>query len=131
MTYNFTDPNFINTNNYKEFIKENPTYGYLKVRAYTAGGAVPIEGLKITISKNIENDKIIFFEGITNSSGTIENIELPAPRLNNDLNAPNRTKYDIQATYDNNTYYYVINIFENIYVIQNINISPSMNKGEL
>ena len=132
MTYNFTDSNFINSSIYQNFLEENPVYGYLKIRAYTAGGAVPIEGLKVTVSKNIDENKIIFFEGTTNDSGVIDTIQLPAPRINGEnLNAPNRTKYDITATYNNITYTYIVNIFENIYVIQNINITPSMNEGEL
>ena len=130
MTYKFTDPNFINSSIYQNFLEENPVYGYLKIRAYTAGGAVPIEGLKIIISKTIDDNKIIFFEGETNQSGTIEKIELPAPKLNqNDLNAPNRIKYDVFASYNNETYTYVVNIFENIYVIQNINVAPTADMG--
>lgn len=132
MIYNFSDPNFINSSIYQNFLEENPVYGYLKIRAFTAGGAVPIEGLRVTVSKNIDENKVIFFEGVTNSSGVVDTITLPAPRINGEnLNVPNRTKYDVSATYDNTTYSYIVNIFENIYVIQNINVAPSMNKGEL
>ena len=130
MIYNFSDLNFINSSIYQNFLEENPVYGFLKIRAFTAGGAVPIEGLKVTVSKIIDDNKVVFFEGVTNSSGVIDTITLPAPRINDEnLNVPNRTKYDVLAIYDNDTYAYIVNIFENIYVIQNINVAPSMNMG--
>ena len=132
MIYNVNDINFTNSNLYQEFLKENPKTGYLKIRAYAASGAIPITNLKVIVSKNIENDKIIFFEGLTNSSGIIENITLPAPSLNeSDLVKPNNITYDIEATYESGSKYtYQVYIYENVYVIQNINIVPNI-KGDL
>ncbi len=130
-TYNINDKDFINSNEYKEFIMNNPVFGYLKIRAYAASGAVPISGLKIVVSTTLDNDNIVFFEGYTNSSGVIDRITLPAPRLEiNNMNTPNMRQYEISATYDNgNTKIYKVNIYENVSVIQNINITPTMNRG--
>ena len=130
-TYNINDVNFINSYEYKEFIKNNPEIGYLKIRAFAASGAIPISNLKVVVSTNINNDTIIFYEGVTNQSGIIEGIKLPAPKLEvNNLNAPNKTKYIITATYsDNIKKIYEINIYENVSVIQNISITPTMNRG--
>ena len=50
-TYNINDINFINSNLYQKYLKENPVKGYLKIRAYAANEAVPISGLNVTISK--------------------------------------------------------------------------------
>ncbi len=128
-TYNINDKEFQQTDTYKQFIEENPTIGNLKIRAYAAGGAIPIEGLKITVRKIIDNTNIIFFEGTTNNSGIIDRIQLPAPKLaTNNLDIPNKTTYDIIATYpkENLTYNYKINIYEDIYVVQNIGITPNM-----
>ena len=128
-TYSINDKEFQQTDTYKQFIEENPTIGNLRIRAYAAGGAIPIEGLKITVRKIIDNTNIIFFEGTTNNSGIIDRIQLPAPKLaNNNLDIPNKTTYDIIATYpkENLTYNYKINIYEDIYVVQNIGITPSM-----
>ena len=72
---------------------------------------------------------MIFFEGYTNSSGNIEGITLPAPRLDiNNLDKPNKTVYNIEALYlpDNTLKTYSINIYENVLVIQNISILPKM-----
>ena len=129
-TYNFTDQAFKNTASYQNFIATNPSEGYLKIRASAASQALPISGLKIVVSKDIDNNNIIFFEGATNSSGVIEKIVLPAPKLDpNNLDAPKSTTYLIKATYepDNLNDTYRVNIYENIYVVQTINVVPTLN----
>ena len=128
-TYNFNDESFKNTDIYKRFIATNTGEGYLKIRAYAASQALPISNLNVVVSKTIGNNNIIFYEGKTNSSGVIEKIVLPSPERNtDDLIAPNSISYDIKATYepDNTTNIYRINIYDNIYVVQTINIVPTM-----
>ena len=127
-TYNINDEEYKKNESYQEFMKNNPSQGYLKIRAYAASGAIPIEGLKVVVSTTIDNDKVIFFEGYTNESGVIEKITLPAPKLNvSNLTIPITTVYDVAATYvpDNLNLLYKVNMYENIYVVQNINIVPS------
>ena len=129
-TYNFNDDAYQNTSSYQNFITANPSQGYLKVRASAASQALPISGLKIVVSKIIDDNKIVFFEGETDSSGVIERIVLPSPKLNtNNLDAPKSTTYDVVATYepDNLNTTYRVNIYENIYVIQTINVVPTLN----
>lgn len=131
-TYYINDSAFTKTDIYKKFIKDNPSKGFLKIRAYAASQAIPIEGLKIIVTKNIENNNIVFFEGSTNESGIIENIELPAPTLGtDDENIPNNINYNITAIYvpNNTNTMYKINVYENVYVVQNINVVPNMNLG--
>lgn len=126
-TYNVNDENFKNSTIYQDFIKENPMTGSLRIRAYAASQAIPIQGLKVMITTDIDNDKIIFFEGFTDSSGVIDGIKLPAPKLEPDnLDVPNKTTYEIMATYvpDNVTKIYYVNMYEDICVVQNINIVP-------
>ena len=133
-TYNINDENFKNTEVYRSFINDNPVSGYLKIRAYSASGAIPVRGLKITVSTEYEGNTIIFFDGITDTSGVIEKITLPAPRLNSDnMDIPSRTTYDINATYPPNLVdlKYQVNIYEDVFVIQNINIVPGSNSGGL
>lgn len=126
-TYNINDENFKNTDVYRSFINDNPVNGYLKIRAYSASGAIPVRGLKITVSTEYEGNTIIFYDGFTDTSGVIEKITLPAPRLNSDnMDIPSRTTYDINATYPPNLVdlKYQVNIYEDVFVIQNINIVP-------
>ena len=126
-TFNINDQNFVNSEIYKNYIKDNPTKGYLKIRAFAANQAIPISGLNITVSKIISNNNVIFYEGKTNSSGIIEKITLPTPKLDPDnLDTPKSTTYEIIATYKNKNKTYKINMYENIYVVQDININPNM-----
>lgn len=127
---NINDVNFINSEIYKNFIKNNPSTGGLRVRAYAASLAVPISGLKIVVTKDIEGNNVTFFEGYTNESGITDKIILPAPKLdNNNLVVPNTTKYIITTTYNNKNQVYEVNMYENVCVIQNVSVVPDMTGG--
>lgn len=116
----------MNSEEYKQFLKENPSVGYLKIKAYSANEAIPISGLKVVVSKTIDSNRIVFFEGITDESGIIERISLPAPLLNqNNLDAPSSTIYDIDSYYNDVDRKYSIRIYENVYVVQSINVIPN------
>ena len=127
-TFSIYDQDFVNGEVYQNFIKDNPSNGYLRIRAFAANQAIPISGLNITVSKIIDNNNVIFFEGATNSSGIIERITLPTPKLDpNNLDATKSTVYDIYATYNNENKIYKVNMYENVYVVQDINVVPNMN----
>ena len=68
---------FKQTADYSNFITQNSKTGTLKVMAFTAQQAIPIKNTDIKISKIIGKNKVVFFEGLTNSSGIIDNITLP------------------------------------------------------
>ena len=128
MTYNLNDKDFLNSELYKSFINSNSRVGFLKIRAYAASGAVPISGLSVVVSKDIGGNKVIFFEGATNDSGVIERISLPAPRIDSDnLVSPILTTYDISAVYEGENKLYKVNVYDGIYVVQNINLTPNIN----
>lgn len=130
-TYNINDINFTNSNLYKQYIKENPKVGFLKIRAYAASEAIPISGLNVTVSKIINGNNVIFFEGVTDNSGVIDNISLPVPILkSDDLIAPNGVDYTINTLYrpDNIRGTYNINMYENVYVVQTVRIVPKINR---
>ena len=131
-TYNINDVGFKNSEVYKSFINDYPVNGYLKIRAYSASGAIPVRGLKIVVSTNYRDNKIIFYDGITDTSGVIEKITLPAPKLDvGNENVPNKIVYDISATYPPNllNLNYQVNIYEDVFVIQNINVVPTSESG--
>lgn len=124
---------FKDTYKYKEFINLNPAFGRLKVRAYTASEAIPVRGLDVKITKIIDGVNVVFFEGKTDSSGVIENILLPAPKLDNAENqVPPSIEYNLTASYDEKfkPVVYKVIIYDNIYVIQNINVLPEANLEE-
>lgn len=118
---------FMKTKSYEDFIKNNPGKGNLKIRAYAASEALPVSGLNIVISSTIDNQKVIFFEGKTDTSGMLNTISLPAPKLNlNNLDVPITTKYEIEAFFENqsNKRIYYVNMYDGICVVQNINYTP-------
>ena len=124
--YNVNDETFMNSSLYKEFMRNNPGRGTLRIRAYAANQAVPVSGVKVIVSTLIDSSKVVFYEGFTNDSGIIDGIILPAPKLDDDnLNVPRMVVYDIDAIYDKNNVklFYKINMYENVFVVQNINIA--------
>ena len=126
---NFNDPAFMQTYAYQDFISENPKLGYLNIRAYAANSAIPIANMQVEVSKIINNQKVIFFEGATTNSGTITQISLPTPMISNDdLIAPKSTTYDIKAIYNDETLLFKIQMYSDIQVVQNINVVPNLRK---
>ena len=67
---------------YEEFLKQNPDIGFLKVQAFGAQMAVPISNISVVIKKHFLDMEKVFFEGVTDASGIIDNISLPAPPQN-------------------------------------------------
>ena len=126
-TYNVSDINFVNSDLYQNYIKENPGEGYLKIRASAASGAIPISGLRVVVSKIIENSNVIFFDGVTDNSGVIERIVLPTPRLgDSDLVTPSGVVYNISTMYEPDDLMgnYQVEMYEGVFVVQNIGIVP-------
>ncbi len=121
---------------YQTFIQENPDVGYLKVHAFTAYGAVPIPGASILITKDIENHKVIFFQGLTDENGMISDIELPAPRaipVSEPDIVPEYTVYNMTAIHEGyeTLKKYFIGMFGDVRIIQYVKMIPSIElKGE-
>ncbi len=125
-TYYLNDEKLINSDFYKEFMANHPGNGNLKIHAYAASEALPVSGLPIIVSTNIDNNKVIFFDGVTDSSGMIQTLSLPTPSLEiSNLEVPLGTIYYIEA--DNITY--SVNLYDGICVVQNINTILGGNNG--
>lgn len=125
--YNFFNKEFRKTKIYQDFINNNKGSGNLKIRAYAAREALPLEGLHIVVSTIYQNNKIIFFDGYTDASGMIEKLSLPAPITNDDnLIVPLSTKYEIYAEDSINSYVqdFFVNMYDGICVVQNIHFIP-------
>ena len=123
----FNDPNFIKTDSYKDFINKNSSKGILNIRAYAANAAIPISGLNVTVFKIINNQKVIFFEGVTDNSGVINQILLPTPSISdNNQEIPLSQDYDISAIYESQKLVFKVLMYSGIQVNQNINIVPQI-----
>ena len=110
---------------YQDFIKENGGLGYLRIRAYGASEALPIENMTIIVSTIFDDKRIVFFNGKTDNSGMIERLELPAPNRGDDnMVIPKWKVYNIEAIYDGKVENFKVNIYDGICVQQIINIVP-------
>ena len=116
---------------YQKFNNENPDVGNLKVEAFTAYGAIPVPNTQIIITKDIGNYRVIFFQGYTDSSGMISNIELPAPVavLTSTTDAiPEYTVYDLTAIHEGyeSIKKYSIGMFGGVNIIQYVKMNPEV-----
>ena len=124
---------FKNTDLYEDFIKENDDVGNLKVQVFTAYGAIPVSDTNIVVYKDIEEYRIIFFQGVTDSSGIISDIVLPAPKMvTSNEEAPIYTIYNMTAF---NTGYetlknFSIGMLGGVNVIQYVKMLPDINTLE-
>lgn len=120
------DENFKNSAFYDEFLRDNPGKGNLKIRAFAANEAVPIEGLRVIISTVKDNVKMIFFDGNTDASGMINTISLPVPAVNLDnLEIPSGIIYDVESIdKNNNRQLFKVLMYDGICVVQNIVAFP-------
>ena len=131
---NISYEEFINTSEYQNFIKDNPSTGTLKVFAYTAYKAMPLEKVNVVITKTIGNNIITFYSGFTDSSGIIDNIVLPAPLFEKEANysnLPKETTYNLKAYLNgyediNN---YIIPIYGGTKMIQYIKMIGNISIG--
>ena len=124
---------FKNTDLYEDFIKENDDVGNLKVQVFTAYGAIPVPDTNIVVYKDIEEYRIIFFQGVTDSSGIISDIVLPAPKMvTSNEETPIYTIYNMTAF---NTGYetlknFSIGMLGGVNVIQYVKMLPDINAFE-
>lgn len=120
---------FMRTPEYQDFKRDNPDIGTLKVQAFTAYNALPIAGTDIMLSIDIEEYRVVFFRGQTDSSGIIDNIQLPAPKSSiGSIDAPLYTVYDLTAIHVGyeSIKQYSIGMFGGIKVIQYVKMTPEI-----
>ena len=113
------------TDKYPDFANENSGVGTLKIQAFIADQAYPVENVDIEISKEINGDKVTFFTGKTNSSGIIDDIYLPAKPAKDNVESVEDityTTYNIKATGPRTKAVreYEISIFDGMKVIQSV-----------
>lgn len=106
---------------YDEFLVRNPGIGYLKIQASRARQAIPTPAVRILITQDFQNMRVLFFDGQTDADGLIEGIPLPAPPKDGSLDAHNFVPGAVYQVYANHPQFepqrYQVEIFENITVI--------------
>ena len=128
----YSDKEFQQSDLYQQFLKTNSGKGNLKIRAYAASEALPVTGLHIVVSTDVGNDRIVFFDGLTDASGMIDTLSLPAPIFSmNNLIVPTTIVYHINVFYKNKFFQdYQVNMYDGICVVQNINFVPGDSYGD-
>lgn len=127
---NITYDEFKKTDLYGQFAVDNPDIGILKINAYTASEGYPSSNTNISIYKKIGDYNVLFYSGMTDANGVIDNIVLPAPPgINDVLEAPKYTIYDLDATRTGfvKIIDYKIGMIGGVNVIQYINMVPEVN----
>lgn len=61
------------------FLRANPDTGTVRIQAFRGNQAIPVENVRITVSRRIGDQDHTFFVGTTDASGILDPIALPAP----------------------------------------------------
>ena len=69
----------------EQFLRENPDQGILRIQAFRGPQSIPVEGVKVTVSRQLDGGEHVFFAGTTDNSGLIDPIVLPAPARSQSL----------------------------------------------
>ena len=115
--------------NNSEDMQKEQSFGFLTVRAYTAGEALPVTDATVTVSDG--GDRLITDEIVrkTDRSGETEPIALPAPPAN-DSQAPSVVRpyaiYDVTVTHPRFYSFRAVSVpvFAGITSLQPINMVP-------
>lgn len=97
----------------------------MKIRAFTANQALPLENVHIVVSKEIGFENVVFFDGYSNSSGVFDSIFLPTSKFNLDNNEiPHSIKYLVSSAFNGVEKKFFVNVYDGICVVQNISFVP-------
>ena len=104
--------------------------GRLRIRAYTAGGALPISGATVRIKGAEEDNRLVAYTLVTDRDGLTQEITLPAPSVEYSLSPDPAEQpyavYDLEITAPG---YYTkrisgLTVFSGVNSIQLINMIP-------
>ena len=105
--------------------------GKIRIRAYTAGGALPIEGATVRITGAEEDNRFVTYSVLTDRDGLTPSITLPTPEASYSLSPSKPEKpyalYDVEITAPG---YYSkringLSVFSGIESIQLLNMIPN------
>ena len=60
------------------FLDAHPERGSVRVQVSTGRGLFPVEGARVEIYRRLGPEPTVFYEGVTDASGIVEDIRLPA-----------------------------------------------------
>lgn len=120
----------IELESYEGFLLQNPKMGELRIQATAGGRAVPIAGAEVTVSKTFTDGSQIFATAVTDASGIVDGIELPAPDKSQSQNPSGDAPYSVYTvTVSHPGYrseiYTQVPIFDGIKSIQPVHFIPA------
>ncbi len=119
----------------QEYTDVNDRRGTLQFRTYTARGALPVEGVRIVVSKTIGGQKHVFYSLLTDNSGLTQVISLPAPpkELSEAPDSPIQpyALYDAEITAAgyNDVIIRELPVFEGVLSVQRVPMVPDVGQG--
>lgn len=122
---------------YEDFLKNNKQKGTLRIQVAAANQSFPISNARVTVSLELKNGTREMFEGLTDSSGIIDNIVLPAPELNlsQDPDSGGVMPFAVYTTTIEhpdfvNAKFINVPVFPGIESIQAVNLVPLVRTGQ-
>ena len=79
------------------FLEGNPERGVLRVQVSTGRGLFPVEGARVEIYRYFGPERTVFYEGVTDSSGIVEGIRLPALPAEKEKPAGKRERHRVSG----------------------------------
>ncbi len=116
---------YFNSEKHADYLKNNSGSGLLRIQVYTANQAFPLEDVEVKVYKEIDGKRVVFFNGVTDSSGIIDNINLPTKEVKKEVESASdimSTDYIIEAKYPKTgvAQDYIVSIYDDLKVIQPI-----------
>ena len=105
--------------------------GKLRIRSYTAGGALPVEGALVRIRGAEESNRQVAYTLITDNDGLTPEVSLPAPLSEFSLAPlPNEVPYSVYDVEISAPGYYTkkisgLTVFPGVTSVQLVNMIPS------
>lgn len=104
-------------------------YGYLKIEARTGDNGLPVPGTAITVVRKTPDGDELVFSGVTDESGSVEKLRLPAPPNTKGASPESFQNYAVYtvSAFSKNFYREVsadVPVFSGITSIQRFNMIP-------
>lgn len=109
--------------------------GKLRIRAYTAGGALPVENALVKIRGAEEDNRLVAYTLVTDFDGLTPEVTLPAPSLKYSLSPdPSEAPYSVYDVEISAPGYYTkrisgLTVFPGVNSIQLVNMIPYSGEG--
>lgn len=107
------------------------SYGSLRIRTYTAGGALPVSSALVRIQGAEEGNRFVMHTLLTDRDGLTEKVILPAPAVQYSLSpSPAESPYSVYDVEISADGYYTkriegLTVFAGIDSVQLVNMIPS------